>query len=120
MSDLATLEGTIAITKGAAWAAGHITRWLKVRPKETPIFGMKWRFYDSEPTEGNAVGVARFERTWRRSVSGKWIRTRERMSPRDVSRPYTGTGFLRDRRLVDWFCLGLPKIGRILSVLSCL
>lgn len=89
------------MARNLAWLVGVIGKLLRLRPKEPPIFDNEWRFYDSEPTESNAVGIAMFERTWwRRSVRGRWIRTKERSTPKDTRRPYGGSGFVRDRKLV--------------------
>jgi hypothetical protein len=72
------------MARNVAWLAGLLWRfmtWIAQR-KEAPVFDVPWRFYDAEPTQGNAVGVALFQRTWRSSVRGKWIRTRERSAPK--------------------------------------
>jgi hypothetical protein len=102
----------LATARNFAWAAGllwRLMRWASGR-KDTPVFGMEWRFYDSEPAETNAVGRAVFDRTWRSSVQGKWIRTKERAAPhRDTNRPYIGHGHMRDRKIVlHWIAQDRP------------
>lgn len=99
MADFGTALG---MARNSVWAIGSVWRfvmWISQR-KDTPIFGVEWRFYDAGPSGGNSVGVARFERTWRWSVRGKWIRTKERSAPKDTCRAYEGRGYLRDRKLV--------------------
>jgi hypothetical protein len=112
----------LSMARNSAWVIGSVWRslmWI-LRRKDTPIFGIEWRFYDSEPTEGNSVGIARFERTWRWSIRGKWIRTRERSALRDTRRPYEGSGYLRDRRLVlCWAAADRPDtLGALVLVVD--
>jgi len=107
----------LSLARNLAWILGGITRVLRLRPKEPPIFDVEWRFYDAEPGEGNAVGVARFGRTWRRGVQGKWARMRERSAPRDTRHGYEGKGFLRDRKLVlNWVADDRPDTFGVLFV----
>ncbi|SRR5712691_2090087 len=88
---------------GSSAKVARAVGWLLTltRPSETPIFDVEWRFYDAEPGDDNAVGRALFKRAWAgRRVVARWVRTRERSTQKDTFRYYTGTGLLRDRRLV--------------------
>lgn len=107
------------MARNLTWAVGLVWRflmWVR-RRKEPPIFGVMWRFYDSEPAAGNAVGTAVFQRTWGSAVRGRWVRTRERNTMRDTRRGYEGKGFLRDRKLVlKWVAEDRPDTFGVLFV----
>jgi hypothetical protein len=111
MVDPTTAGLALSVVRNGAWLIGvgwRFVRWTSGW-KDTPIFNVEWRFYDHEPAEGNAVGRAIFWRTWRRSVAGKWLRTRQRNAPRDTMRLYRGHGLLRDRKIVlEWVAEDRP------------
>ena len=115
MATPADLAGAISIARNVAWLGGWVFRLLMLRRKEPPIFGVEWRLYDSAPTERNSVGSAAFQRTWRRSVRGKWLRLKERTTNADTRRYYGGDGFLRDRKLVlNWAAEDRPDTFGVL------
>jgi hypothetical protein len=103
----------LATARNVGWVVGLLWRFLRwiSNENDTPVFGMEWRFYDSTPTTTNAVGRAVFSRSWRWSVQGKWIRTKERNPPHgDINRTYVGSGYLRDRKMVlHWVAEDRPN-----------
>lgn len=113
--DLETGLQGLSMARSAAWLVALVLRYVNLRPQEPPIFDVNWRFYDEEPAEDNSVGIARFQRTWRRGAYGKWQRLRERSAPLDTHRTYVGKGYLRDRRLkLDWIAEDRPNTFGVL------
>ena len=110
------IGASLGAARNIGWAVGlavHAVRWVLGRRKDTPIFGVEWRFYDD--AKGNAVGSALFQRTWKWSVRRRWVREKARTGI-DVSPLfYGGTGYLKDRKLVlNWAAEDRPDTFGVL------